>query len=385
VDEFGRAILDARDFVLLCNTLYEARVPLTVRAPLVGVPLFTYDARRASVVRGIGREAFLQARDRCLPYREALARDAPGWGDVRDALVGNGALPLGNASDFELALAREMANAAAPANPNPTHIGFDTNVLYLRLLSGPAGARLFPPAAPGIRYLLSDAVVSELDSAIGPKFSPADAADLKNRAAGGESVAGFVGRARRKGRRAKGALADAQYLLKELKALRWPADGLAADGETNDRVIAQSYARFRETRGDVVLVTGDHDMQQHALSAGLKVIFLQVPWPDSVPTGAMDERVLGGLVHDLAVAFGCLHLDGLGATVWGDWSGKTPGQWLSRAVRIEEFPSRALQRSLADLAQVRYVEEALRGRRRERAEPVEPRNADGTQLRPRSA
>ncbi|MHB8584387.1 MAG: hypothetical protein ACYDDF_00910 [Thermoplasmatota archaeon] len=354
-------VITCDELVTLLNALHETDAQLTIGAPLWDLDLLRYDPRHGAVVEGVRQNTFEVKSKERRPPDERLARDAPTWADVRDALILSGLLGFPNAPEVAETIALECRIAGEARNPHPLAIGIDTNLLYLGVPHLPLLTRALE-RNPTVRLAFSAAVMAELDHAIGPKYKGGEIADLAATAIDPEVAEGFLGRSFRRGRKAKAAAALAQGAIKDGRALTVPAEGLGHDSEANDIVIAQSYGAWRRaTTADVLFLTADNDMQQHALLAGLKVLHLQMPAARRIPTGPVEERTLAGLIHALAIAFGCVRVAGRAMRIWGDWSGKSPEDWVRKSLRLDYAGTPMMATFVRDIAAARAIEAIGRG------------------------
>ncbi|HVL48930.1 MAG TPA: hypothetical protein VM889_10270 [Candidatus Thermoplasmatota archaeon] len=329
-------VVASHEFVALLNALHDRRERLVVRYPYFNLALFEYDPRSGAITHGVSEEALDAAREKYTPAKPKLADDQPAWSDLRDAMLSAGLLRYANHDEAAATLEREAANAANPSNPNPTFLAFDTNALYNRLPDRGLPLDLLTGRMGSFRYVVSEGVLAELDRAIADKYSEADVTSLAAKLHEGRSASWLRGRSFKKGRRAKLGYDAVEAFTKHTRAMRASCEPLATDKETNDRLIAQSYGAFRRAHhADLLLLTSDGDMTRHAQAAGVKSLHLQLPRETAIPQGFVDERTLARFVHDLAVAFGVVHLSGLNARLWGDWSAKTPAHGAAEMLRVD--------------------------------------------------
>lgn len=349
-----RSIVTASEIQVLLNALSDRGERLIVEYPFYGVPLFAYDPRKGAVVTAVKDTEFDDARIKRLPGPKRLQDDLPTWSDIRDALLTSGVIPYANSAEVAETLKREGENARNASNPNPTFLAFDTNTLYHRVPS-----RSLPRliARGGFQFAVSDAVQGELDAAMDQKYGDQDIQALRAKLAENRRVGELTNRPVKKGRRAKLALSDIRRLEKLHRSVRCPADPLTNDKEKNDRTIAKSYADLAHSaRADLLLLTSDDAMKDHALTARVKALFLQIPPPAPIPLGPMDERMLCRLIHDLAVSFGALRFAGLATTAWGDWSGKRPEESESESLRLDHPAQGVLATVRQDVETARRLE-----------------------------
>lgn len=354
-------IARADELQILLNILADSGGPLTVSYPFYNLPILTYDPRKGAVVSSVSEDDFLAAASRHAPKTARLEQDLPQWGDVRDALLSAGILPYANEGAASERLAKALDRAGDAHNPNPTFLAFDTNTLYHRLPTRGLGRVVSGDTAP-FQLAVSEAVVAELDAAVANKYTEVDITSLRSKVAENRSAAALLGRPYKQGRRAKMALTDVRLIEKQRRALRCRADATSADKEKNDRVIAASYRQLRDTaRADVIFLTADHDMQEHALAAGLTPLVLQLPRTRPIPTGPMDERDFCRLIHELAIAWGALRFVGADAWAWGIWSGKEPHHWDTDALQLDHGDGDIMRRFRADHHASSQIEAIARG------------------------
>jgi hypothetical protein len=132
---------------------------------------------------------------------------------------------------------------------------------------------------------------------------------------------------------AKLALNEMSFLMGELRALRIKGNSVKGK-EFNDIEIARSYGEWAsEEDYDVLLITADRDMTDHARSSELMTI--QLEYPHEVPEhGRIDPWAVSDLLYDLALMLGVVSLANAGLTVFGEWRGKTSSDYVEENVMV---------------------------------------------------
>lgn len=348
----------AEDLQIVLNLLAEDHTRLKVRYPFYDLQLLRYDANRGALKDAASKDTFDAARDKHVPEDEFLDRDMPVWRDLGDACLSAGILSYENQQEVRDDLEEVWEQASHPRG-QPVFLGFDTNVFYDRVASRRLPHDFLDDRFYQVPCVVSHGVREELDRQANEKYRGDTIDTLRRTVAAGKLAGALSNRPIKKARKANAALGDVNYLTRHLRAPEADAEELPG-GEDNDRVIAKSYQRFsRDRHARIVLLTADHGMQTNAQNARLETVFLETPSFSGLDTGSLDERKLCYLVHDLAVRFQLLELEGINFRLWGDWSGKTPDDWMQDVVRIEHTGSNFAERFERDLAAARAVEEAV--------------------------
>lgn len=348
----------AEDLQIVLNLLAKDHARLKVRYPFYDMQLLRYDANRGTLKDAASRDAFEAARDRHVPDDEFLDGDMPAWQDLGDACLSAGILPYDNQQEILDDLEDVWEEASDPRG-QPVFLGFDTNVLYDRLASRRLPHDFLDDRFYQVPCVVSHGVREELDRQANRKYRSETVDTLRRAVAAGKLAGALSNRPIKKARKANAALGDVNYLTRHLRAAEADAGELPG-GEDNDRLIAKSYQQFSQDRhARIVLLTADHGMQTNAQNARLDTVFLETPSFSGLDTGSLDERHLCYLLHDLAVRFQLLELEGINFRLWGDWSGKTPEDWMEDVVRIEHTGSRFAERFERDLTAARAVEKAV--------------------------
>jgi hypothetical protein len=309
--------------ILLSHHFRQKPTPLRVHSPLYDLDLFaiTKDLEVSGI---ISFDAFEDARDSALSREPEIGRELPEYRDFKSTLLAAGC----NMESKWVATLKELLKIACPPkdreiSPNPLIIAPDTNILYWRVFSRHLPLMEKSEMRMGdLSFVISEAVIGEVDAGISRKYRRDDLR-LLELASGWKGVYKLQNKGTLRTRTAKMAQNEIHYLKGERKALECSSQEHPGEREAGDRVIADSYAKFgRDSRVDVLLLTGDQDMSDHAINKGLSCLLLSVP--HRLPRSCTpDPWAIQYLLHDLAILFGAVKLTGTGATIWGEWPGKS--------------------------------------------------------------
>ena len=333
-------VMDRRELQILANCVYRGDTRyLHVSYPFFDLDLFTLDIRRPELKDIVPFEDFDRERMQRKPVDRGVSADElPTYNDLKTCLLTSGFVKYRNQAEAARQLL-ELRDSSRDPNkrPRPVFVAVDTNILYYRFLS-----RNMPLRDPGsgrqveatdFRYVLSEIVQVEVDSRITHKYSRGEIEALGQLFAHKELLPEFRNGSGRRERLAKLAFNEMNYLMAELRALR--IKGKAVRGkERNDIEIAQSYGSWaKEGDYDVLLLTADEDMMNHARTSEL--MSLQLDYPHEVPRhGRIDPWSVSDLLYDLAVTFGAVSVANAGLTLLGEWAGKNSGDYGRERVKV---------------------------------------------------
>jgi len=357
----GTIDTEAENLQILLNLLHEDARRLRVEYPFYDLELLSYDPRRGRLRSFVTPDALADASNQHRPSDPDLADELPSWQDVQNACLCSGIVDYDNHEEARQAF-EEAWEAARRPHGMPTYIAFDTNVFYNRVATRRIEGDFLGENAHRVPFIVSEAVREELDRQANEKYSSNEVDQLRRTLDVEDLVGALTNRRDKQARIATDALGEVNYLTHRLRAAETTAAKLPG-GEENDRVIAQSYRDYgQEHYGRIVLITADSGMQTNASTKGLETIFLETPRMEEPPSGELDERTLCNLVHDLAVRFQFLRFPRTGITIWGDWSGKTPQDWMDDVVRIEHTGSKVAGKLAEGLEAVKGVKAGLENR-----------------------
>lgn len=330
-------ILPKDYLILLLNKAFRyGRKVLRIKEPFYGLELFSID-EKMRISKIVSGHEFREERDKVVHGLGRLDWEAPEWFDFKDCFLSSAALRPREWDGFVEQIHHIRARMTGPSRPRkPVYIGIDTNVAYSRIFS-----RHFPYVGHEeinpdcLELVVSELVRKEVDRRIGYRYKPDEVEALSSRA----RARGLVRRLGRTNklstRKAKLAQNEIDFLTKDLGALEVSGRDLAKDKERVDRDIAASYADFQESHSaEVILVTFDQNMVDHAKNARLSTAVMRFPVNEAL--GAIDNPwSLHSLIHDLAVTFGVVQLSPLDIHVWGEWQGKQTEDYELERVKID--------------------------------------------------
>ncbi len=333
-------VMDRRELQILTNCIHGSdKRYVHVSYPFFDLELFTLDMKKPELKQLVTYQGFDRARMERRPTdRSVSADELPTYNDLKTCLLTSGFVRYRNHAEVAHQL-RELRDDAKDPNkrPRPVFVAVDTNILYFRFLS-----RAMPMRDPGsgrtveasdFRYALSEIVQVEIDSRITHKYSRSEIEALGQLFAHKELLQEFRNGSGRRERLAKLAFNEMNYLMAELRALR--IKGTAVKGkERNDIEIAKSYGSWaKEWDCDVLLLTADEDMMNHARTSELMSI--QLDYPHDIPQhGRIDPWAVSDLLYDLAVTFGAVTLTNPGITLLGEWAGKNSSDYGKERVKV---------------------------------------------------
>lgn len=332
-------VMSRRELQILANCIHAGDTRYVHTSyPFYGLDLFTLDIKRPELKDIVSAKAFDSERLARRPSdRSVSADELPTYNDLRTCLLTSGFLRYRNHDEAARRLYGLREEAKDPnKRARPVFVGVDTNILYYRFLS-----RTMPMRDPDtgrtveagdFRYVLSDVVRVEVDSRITHKYSRVEIDALGTLFERKELLREFRNASGRRERAAKLAFNEMAYLMAELRALRVRGTPVR-DKEMNDIGIARSYGEWAsEEDHDVLLLTADEDMMNHARTSELMA--LQLEYPHEVPRhGRLDPWAVSDLLYDLTVTFGALSLDNAGVTLLGEWGGKTSTDYSKEHVK----------------------------------------------------
>jgi hypothetical protein len=332
--------MDRHELQILTNCIHSSDTRYVhVTYPFYELELFTLDIKKPELKGLVPFEGFDTARMQRKPVDRGVSADElPTYNDLKTCLLTSGFVRYRNHAEVARQL-QELRDEAKDPNkrPRPVFVAVDTNVLYYRFLS-----RCMPMRDPGsgrsveatdFRYVLSEIVQVEIDSRITHKYSRGEIDALGQLFAHKELLQEFRNASGRRERLAKLAFNEMNYLMAELRALR--VKGTPVKGkERNDIEIAQSYGSWaKDMDYDVLLLTADEDMMNHARTNELMAI--QLDYPHDVPQhGKIDPWAVSDLLYDLAVTFGAVSLENPGLTILGEWAGKNSLDYGRERVKV---------------------------------------------------
>ncbi len=332
-------VMSRSELQILTNAIYRSDTRYVhVAYPLYELELFTLDIAKPELAKIVRPDRFDWTRSTKKPLdRSVSADELPSFNDLKNCLLSSGFLSYKNETDIIRELADLRDEVRDPnKRPRPVFVAVDTNVLYERFLSRHMPVRDAESGrtvdASEFRYALSEIVQIEIDSRITHKYSRDEIQGLISALGHADILREFSNGSGRKERLAKLAFNEMNYLLTELKALR--VRGSPARGrEENDIEIAQSYRNWaRSGQYDVLLLTADEDMVNHARTSELMT--LQLEFPYEVPEhGRLDPWRMSDLVYDLAVVFGVIGLND-SVQIFGEWAGKGSMDYQHENVKV---------------------------------------------------
>jgi len=337
--EVTEIVLSRHELQILTNSIYRSDTRyLHVRYPLYETELFTLDIYKPELTKIVRPNDLDWARSQRKPLdRSVSADELPTFNDLKNCLLSSGFLEYKNERDVTRQLADLRDEVRDPnKRPRPIFVALDTNVLYERFLSrhlplkDAESGRIVE--AQDFRYALSEIVQLEIDARITHKYSREEIQGLTSALGHGDLVKEFSNGSGRRERLAKLAYNEINYVLTELKALR--VRGNPTKGkEENDIEIAQSYRNWaRNGQYDVLLITADEDMVNHARASELMPLQLEFPY-DVPEHGRLDPWKASDLIYDLALVFGVIGLDGE-ILVFGEWAGKSSADYQHENVKV---------------------------------------------------
>ncbi len=333
-------VLSRKELQILTNSIYRGdKRYIHVSYPFYAAELFTLDVSKPELTNIVRADAFDWTRSTKKPLDRSFSADElPSYTDLKNCLRSSGFLDYKNEAEITQRLLDLREDARDPnKRPRPVFVAVDTNILYDMFLSRhlPLSDKLSDRTveASDFRYVLSEIVMTEIDSRITHKYSKEELQGLGAVVSHPELLKEFSNGSGRRERIAKLAFNEMTYLLTELKALR--IKGTATKGkERNDIEIAQSYKAWaRSGDYDVFLLTADEDMVNHAGTGELMTLQLELPF--EVPEHArIDPWRLSDLLYDLTVVFGVISLDNEEITLFGEWGGKSSADYSNEHVKV---------------------------------------------------
>jgi len=332
--------MSRRELQILSNCFQDSDTRyLQVHYPFFDLRLFTLDVKKPELKSIVKYEDFDRARLERKPLDRSLNSDeVPLYSDLKNCMLSSGFLRFKNHGEVASRLVRMREEAMDPnLRSKPFFVAVDTNVLYHRFLS-----RHLPITdeqsgktvnARDFRYVLSEIVRIEIDSRITHKYSGGEIRKLQELFAHKELLDEFKNASGRRGRMAKLALNEMDYLMSDLRALRIKGTPIKGK-ELNDIEIAQSYKRWaREGDFDVLLITADEDMISHARTSELMTLQLEMPF-DMPEHGRLHPWAISDLLYDLAITFGAVSIDNTGTTIMGEWGGKSSTDYSREHIKV---------------------------------------------------
>lgn len=333
-------VMDRRELQILTNCVHGSETRYAhVVYPFYDLELFTLDIKKPELKGLVSFDGFDTARLQRKPVDRGVSADElPTYNDLKTCLLTSGFVKYRNQAEVARKL-KELRDEAKDPNkrPRPVFVAVDTNILYYRFLSrgmpmrDPESGRTVE--ATDFRYVLSEIVQVEIDSRITHKYSKGEIDALGQLFAHRELLQELRNGSGRRERLAKLAFNEMNYLMAELRALR--IKGTPVRGkERNDIEIAQSYGSWaKDGDYDVLLLTADEDMMNHARTSELMAI--QLDYPHDVPQhGRIDPWSVSDLLYDLAVTFGAISIENPGLTLLGEWAGKNSGDYGNERVKV---------------------------------------------------
>lgn len=329
-------VLEKDYLILLLNQLFRSgRKVVHVKDPFYGLDLFTIDDK-FKVSKIVPRQTYEDAWRAVSQSLGAVRREAPEWYDFKDCFLSAGAIRPREWEEFISQIHHLRSRMRGPSRARkPTYLGIDTNVAYLRIFS-----RHFPyvgeePIDPDcLELVISELVRGEVDRRIGYRYRAEDVSSLVANAREGHILRGLKRANKLFTRKAKLAQNELDFLTKELGALEVSGSELSKDKERVDRDIAESYSDFQNTHSaDVILITLDQNMIDHAKNARLSTAAMRFPLDESLKD-IDNPWSLHCLLHDLAILYGVVQLHPLDVWIWGEWNGKQTEDYELERVRI---------------------------------------------------
>lgn len=333
-------VMDRRELQILTNCIYGSDTRYAhVTYPFFDLELFTLDMKKPELKELVSFNDFDRARLQRKPVDRSVSSDElPSYNDLKTCLLTSGFVRYRNQAEVASRLL-ELRDEAKDPNKRPRQlfIAVDTNILYYRFLSRGMPMRDMESGrlveATDFRFVLSEIVQLEIDSRITHKYSRGEIEALSQLFAHKELLQEFRNGSGRRERLAKLAFNEMNYLMTELRALRIKGTGVRGK-ERNDIEIAQSYGSWaNEGDYDVLLLTADEDMMNHARTSELMAI--QLDYPHEVPQhGRIDPWAVSDLLYDLAVTFGAVSIENPGLTILGEWAGKNSVDYGKERVKV---------------------------------------------------
>ncbi len=332
-------VMSRQELQILTNSIYRSDTRYVhVAYPLYEVELFTLDIAKPELTNIIRPDRLDWARNTKKPLdRSVSADELPTFNDLKNCLLSAGFLDYKNEREITRELADLRDDTRDPnKRPRPVFVAVDTNVLYERFLSRHLPLRDAESGrtveASDFRYALSEIVQLEIDARITHKYSRDEILALTAALGHGDLLREFSNGSGRRERLAKLAFNELDFVLTDLKALR--VRGTPIKGkEKNDIEIAQSYKNWaRNSQFDVLLLTADEDMVNHARASELMTLQLEFPY-DVPEHGRMDPWKVSDLAYDLALVFGVISLND-SMTLFGEWAGKSSSDYQRENVKV---------------------------------------------------
>lgn len=332
-------VMSRRELQILTNSIYRGdRRYIHASYPFFDLRLFTMDIEKPELKDVVRPDAFDWARSTKKPLDRSFSADElPSFNDLRNCFLSSGFIVYKNEKEITSKLIELREEARDPnKRARPVFVAVDTNILYDRFLSRHlpmADAEGRTVEASDFRYVVSEVVLTEIDSRITHKYSRDEIRGLAQVLSHPELLNEFANASGRRTRIAKLALNETSYLLGDLRALRIKGSP-AEDKEKNDIAIAASYRNWARIGDyDVFLLTADEDMVSHARANELIPLPLELPF--AVPEHArIDPWRLSDLIYDLALGFGVISLDNEGMLVFGEWAGKSSTDYEKENVKV---------------------------------------------------
>ena len=277
-------IMSREELTILTNDIHSGdKRYFKVLYPFYGTNLFTMDFKKPEITDIVEKDRFRKDERDHTP-RGMDSKEMVWYDDLKDCLTSAGILKFKNEDqviEWLQKLKRESKDQYSTQRFR--FLALDTNIMYHKFVSRHLSFQDSDgkPFYDGLRYMVSDIVRDEIDSAIKHKYKGHEIAAFRSMFNRDELVDEFSNGSDLRARKAKLAFNECEFVRRHLEASRASGQG-SSDKEENDRAIARSYMeRAMIGNHEVFLLTADEDMINHARTADM--IAMQLVPPVDVP------------------------------------------------------------------------------------------------------
>ena len=306
--------------------------------PFYGTTLFDLDFKKSEIMNIVDQQLFEEAR-RVRTPRGMDKDDMVHYGQLKDCLLSSGFLNYENEDEVIGWLRKRRQDSVDPSEgQNFLFLAVDTNLLYYRFISrhmsfkDPDGK----PFHDGLRYMVSDIVGEEISHRIQHKYRGDEISAFRSRFNDKELVGELLNANDLRGRKAKLAKIEHDFVKYHLKASRASGTG-SNDKEANDIAMAKSYGDRAQIGNHIAyMLTADRDMVGHANVYGMAA--MQLVQPTSVPKHLRAHPwALRNLIYDISALFGAFSLEHNEEkiTVLGEWKHKTDDDYKKERMKVK--------------------------------------------------